>query len=190
MMRNSMCIDTVSPKQERLLKYKRLAMAFSYPDDNFFAFFPRFLSEKEKLVLEHDRLFRSQEIWLYCSEYGAENEFQRAKNLADINGFYRAFGLQTSFDRPDALSSELEFMYYLIFKQLYACKINRTSESEEKKSICFDAQKKFFNEHIYPAAKQIAENIITQTENDFYREVARELIEFLKIEKIFLDKDK
>ena len=59
---------------ERLLKYKELSAAFSYP-------------EKEELRLEYDRLFRLSEIWLYGAEYTAENEFQRANELSDISGF-------------------------------------------------------------------------------------------------------
>ena len=79
-----------------MLKYKMLAEAFSYP-------------KEEGLQLEYDRLFRQGEVWLYGLEYAIENEFQRAQGLADINGFYRAFGLETDKERPDSLVCELEF---------------------------------------------------------------------------------
>jgi len=161
--------------QERLLKYKELAASFSYP-------------EKEELRLEYDRLFRLSEIWLYGAEYTAQNEFQRAKELSDISGFYRAFGLQVDKERPDALSCQLEFMHYLIYKELYALKKN-LSNAQEKAGICRDAQKKFFQEHLYPAAKKIAEKVIRAGRNGFYSKIAKSLTAFLELEEEFLRAD-
>ena len=156
----------VPKSKERFLKYKRFADAFSYP-------------RGWTLRLEYDRLFRKTQLWLYGSEYKIENEFQRVRDLADISAFYRAFGLETDKDRPDALSCELEFMHYLIFKETNA-------PSEEKSSICWDAQRKFFREHLYPAATKIAREVTLKTENKFYREISKELEKFLEEEKKFL----
>lgn len=164
------------PKKERLLKYKTFAVGFSYPDNDFFNFFSHLLSVKENLSYEYDRLFRNNELWLYTLEYVVENEFQRVQGLADINGFYRAFGLETDKDRPDALPCELEFMHYLIFKEINAV-------DEEKTFICRSAQKKFFNLYLYPTAKKIAELVISQTRNNFYIEIAEDLLIFLESEK-------
>jgi len=157
--------------QERLLKYKELVAAFSYP-------------EKQELRLEYDRLFRLSEIWLYGAEYTVENEFQRVKELSDISGFYRAFGLQVDKERPDALSCELAFMHYLIYKELYCLKKN-LSKAEEKAKICQDAQKKFFKTHLYPAAKKIVEKVILASEDGFYSELAQSLSAFLESEEKF-----
>ena len=172
--------------KKRMLKYKMFAVAFSYPDDRFFALFPRLFSQKEELVLEYDRLFRAHEIWLYGEEYIAKNEFQRAHNLADIMGFYHAFGLEPDKDRPDCLASELEFMHYLIFKRLQATKDRDTPDAAEKAAICLDAQKKFFIEHLYPAAKKFAKAIISRAENNFYSEIARKMLKFLESEEKLL----
>lgn len=162
--------------QQRLLKYKKLAVAFSYPDESLRTFFPDLSTQKETLALEYDHLFRNSGIWLYAAEYTAENEFQRAKTLADINGFYRAFGLTPDKDRPDALPCELEFMHYLIFKEINA-------PSKEKALICSSAQKKFLAQHLYPAAKAIVDKIIEQTKNDFYKDAAQEMLRFLEAER-------
>ena len=161
--------------QERLLKYKELAASFSYP-------------EKEELRLEYDRLFRLSEIWLYGAEYTSENEFQRVKELSDISGFYRAFGLQVDKERPDALSCELAFMHHLIYKELYALKKN-LSKAEEKAGICHDAQKKFFKAHLYPAAKKIVEKVILAGKSDFYNQIAQSLSAFLESEEKFFRLD-
>lgn len=165
MTKNTTCIDSALLR-ERSLKYKRFAEAFSYP-------------KNKDLCLEYDRLFRQGEIWLYGSEHKAENEFQRANDLADINGFYKAFGLETDKERPDALPCELEFMHYLIFKEMNA-------PGAEKADICLSAQKKFFEEHLYPAAKNIAKKIPRLAKDGFYQEAGQELLRFLESEKEIL----
>ncbi len=164
MMKNRTSRGSASPDSRRMTKYKTLALAFSYPTD-------------KALKSEYDRLFRSSEIWLYGAEYAAENEFQRAQALADINGFYKAFGVKPDGDRPDSLSCELEFMHYLIFKQLHA-------PDKARAAVCLDAGGKFFAEHLYPAGKRVAEKIISQgAQSGFYREAAEELLEFLESER-------
>ena len=169
-MRNSVCTGLASRK-ERLLKYKKFSKAFSYPT-------------KPDLSFEYDRLFRTNEVWLYGSEYKAENEFQRANDLADINGFYRAFGLETNQERPDALPCFLEFMHYLIFKELYAKKSNHP-DARQRITICQDAQKKFFQAHLYPDAKKIAQKILSLKRGNFYTDMARELLDFLESETAY-----
>lgn len=166
----------------RMAKYKGLAVAFSYPDENFFKFFPQLLPEKEKLISLYDRLFRANEIWLYTTEYLAKNEFQRSRYLADIMGFYIAFKVEPKEDRPDSLCAEFEFMHYLIFKRFYALK-NNIKDAKGKVKICFDAEKKFFNEYINLAARKIADRVFRQTKNNFYADIAKELLEFLSLEE-------
>lgn len=174
---------SVAPRvnQARLSQYEKFAAAFSYPEKDFFAYFPGQEKAKDGLLCEYDRLFRSNAVWLYGSEYKIENEFQRVRDLAEISGFYRAFGLETRNDRPDALPCELEFMRYLIFKEMHA-------PSREKVFICRDAQKKFFKEHLHTAVKNIAGKILSLTGNDFYRRTTSDLMEFLKREEGFLEK--
>ncbi|MEW6026906.1 MAG: molecular chaperone TorD family protein [Planctomycetota bacterium] len=180
-MNKGMCTESVSlDDKRRLLEYKTLSMAFSYPDDSFFSFFPELAGERANLIAEYDRLFRANETWLYGTEHLAKNEFQRTNYLSDIMGFYRAFGVAPHNDRPDAISNELEFMHYLIFKQL-------RGQEDEKISICLDAQRKFFSEHLYPAAKKIAKAIISRSRNDFYLRTAQQMLEFLKSEEAFLE---
>lgn len=172
--------SSVKANKDRMLKYKALAAAFLYPERKELVSEPRpfFKDEGEckKRRGEYDHLFRHSEIWLYGAEYIAENEFQRARILSDIAGFYKAFGLETDKDRPDMLVSELEFMYYLLYKEINA-------PDNQKAAICQDAQRKFFNEHLYPAAKKISKKIISQAKSGFYPEVCQNLLKFLESEK-------
>lgn len=187
-MKKETCIESVSRDpsvlKERMLRYKTFAVAFSYPDEGFFKFFPDLISEKDNLTSEYDKLFRTKEIWLYTTEYLAKNEFQRSNYLADIMGFYRAFGVEPDKDRPDSLSGEFEFMHYLIFKLIHA---GKGKDAKDKAYVCIDAQKKFFSEYLYPAAKKISEAICKQSEKSFYKDMASEMLEFLESEKGFLE---
>ena len=58
---------------------------------------------------------------LYELEYGEEHSYREPQELADITGFYRAFGLQSAenvHERPDHVSLEAEFVYFLLHPAL------------------------------------------------------------------------
>lgn len=77
----------------------------------------------DDLQLEHNRLFLGQVL---CSPHETEYErdtFSKASQLADIAGFYNAWGLQTSETRrtmPDFIGTELEFLAMLTRREAYA----------------------------------------------------------------------
>lgn len=166
----------------RSVSYKTLAAAFAYPDDAFCAAFPDLAPERAALGAAYDRLFRASEIWLYGAEHRAENEFQRVQALADINGFYRAFGVQPHGDRPDALSNELEFMHLLIVKTDRA----RRRGAEEQVRLCEHAQGAFFRDHLYPAGQAIAAKLEAADCPPFYREAHEALHALLEAETTLL----
>jgi DMSO reductase family type II enzyme chaperone len=59
----------------------------------------------------------------YETEYGNEALFQQPQELADLLGFYRAFGLSVRpqhHERADHISLECEFMSFLALKEAYA----------------------------------------------------------------------
>jgi hypothetical protein len=64
--------------------------------------------------------------------------------MADVAGFYRAFGLDFSGDRPDHISRELEFMRLLAVKEAKAL----MDRDKEKGEICVSAQKSFLSSHV------------------------------------------
>ncbi len=175
-------IDTKNDDQ-RMCYYKTLAAAFGYPDDSFFVNFPDQIDNKRDLMAEYDRLFRTGIVWLYGAEYLVKNEFQRANLLSDIMGFYAAFGLEPDKERPDSITCEMEFMYGLILKRDRATQLGDGDQAKEKADVCLDAEKKFFVKHVEPAAVLIAEKIISLSENEFYVNIAKDMLEFLALER-------
>jgi len=89
----------------------------------------------------------SKECPPYEAEYAQPHIFQKTQCLADVAGFYRAFGLQlaTDFhDRPDHVSAELEFMEFLCFKEIHGTE----RHPEARLAVGREAQVKFLGEHL------------------------------------------
>jgi len=85
------------------------------------------------------------------TEYSPETfSISRSHSLADIAGFYAAFGLGPSRafpERPDHIGVELEFMAWLTSKEL-AARLTGRHEDIDKADICRDAQKRFLQDHL------------------------------------------
>ncbi|CAN5337580.1 hypothetical protein BH09PLA1_BH09PLA1_00100 [soil metagenome] len=130
----------------------------------------------------------------YETEYCPQTfSVYRSQTLADIAGFYRAFGLEPSRDMPerdDHIALELEFMAYLLAKE-------RRAADTEQATICRDAQKRFAREHLawwVPAfaralEQQSARMDGPQRESIFYALVASALAAFIPIERAILEID-
>jgi len=101
----------------------------------------------DDLAAEHVRLFAGS---VPCSPH--ESEYERdtggkAQRLADVSGFYRAFGVTVSAEHrtlPDFIGTELEFMGLLCRKQALA----RAEGWTEREQVCGDAQRSFLADHL------------------------------------------
>ncbi len=74
--------------------------------------------------------------------------FYRSRELSDIAGFYRAFGLRKSEGnryRADHLCLQAEYMSFLIQKRLHG---HREGHGQDKLDICRDAETSFYEEHL------------------------------------------
>lgn len=83
----------------------------------------------------------------YETCYGSSHIFMQTHELADIAGFYRAWGLEISEEakeRPDHVSVELEFMSYLAFKEAHALGRGEL----EKAALVRKVQTQFLAEHL------------------------------------------
>lgn len=80
--------------------------------------------------------------FLYECNY--QERFSAFEEMADIAGFYRAFGMDIKNDRPDVLTAELEFMRILAMKEARAL----MDGEEEHLEVCISAQKEFLLNHL------------------------------------------
>jgi DMSO reductase family type II enzyme chaperone len=124
----------------------------------------------------------SKECPPYEAEYEQAHIFQKTQNLADIAGFYKAFGLEVgpSFkDRLDHVTVELEFMQFLCLKEAYALDKGHT---EEQLAICREAQGKFLGEHLGLWAFGFAQRLEKKATGRLYELMAQLLTAFLTFE--------
>lgn len=104
----------------------------------------------------------------YEAEYGQSHIFQKTQTLADIAGFYRAFGLQISpnlCERLDHVSVELEFMHFLCLKEGYAVE---KRHREGRIAQCREAQAKFLREHLGRWALGFARRVTNEATGSLY----------------------
>lgn len=103
----------------------------------------------------------------------------KTQMLADLNGFYGAFGVEVqSKERADHISTQTEFLSYLIMKELYAIRKNL----EEEKEVCQQAFIDFRQEHFSDWTEMFSENLSTKVEGEFYPIAGRFLRSFLEQE--------
>ena len=182
--------------------YQLLARGFMYPNKEWLESFLKFLdirkengssaSEFENSLVnalnysldeyalegmenEYNRLFTAGVdilVPIYETEYAMDTIFAKTKELADLNGFYGAFGLQLGKDsnreRPDHVSIEMEFMASLLIKEAYA----RNEGWDDKVNVCLDARKKFLKDHIGRWGPTFCTVIKHKTDIEFYKVLA------------------
>lgn len=89
------------------------------------------------------------------SAYSAKHVYQEVQQLADIAGFYRAFGFEIKGERPDELAAELEFCALLALKEGLALEGRRKS----KANLCRDAARLFVRDHLGRWAENIGRRV-------------------------------
>lgn len=147
----------------------------------------------QSLVDEHRRVFglligkaAPPNETEYCRSTDA---FYRAQELADVNGFYRAFGLERDAqerERADHISNQLAFMAHLIRKEIFAAK-SSDPVLREKSALCEEAQHKFFSAHLAWWVPAFAELLQRQAGSGLYFALAETLAAFIPAERSRLD---
>lgn len=156
------------------------------------------LGDAAKAMREHDRIFglvMSKDCPPYESEYCPQTfSVSRAHHLADIAGFYNAFGVEPSDDqpeRPDHLSLELEFMAWLIAKEQHALTTvgpdRAGPDRAEHVQVCREAQRRFFGEHLAWWVPAFTHALANKAGPDSFHAVfADSLAAFVAIERAFM----
>lgn len=156
------------PEVARSKCYALLASGFSAPDEERFGQLadgelPRLLDEqlaelpyefdfalaplppewsREDYEAEFLRLFEVGPGGPPCPLYGGVWSADRMKSMEEVMRFYKYFGLKLSDERrvpPDHLSTELEFLHYLTFRQA-AAKLDAMAQSYRRAQLDFIAR--------------------------------------------------
>ncbi len=132
------------------------------------------------------RLFGHTTRGLICAcetEYGADNAFHQPQQLADISGYYLAFGLRPAVAceaRADHVACECEFMDFLNRKEallLAAC-----SDDDETLAATRDAARTFVRDHLGRFGRAFAARVMVEDPEDFFGVLGRTLLEILDVE--------
>ncbi|MFQ6616542.1 MAG: hemerythrin domain-containing protein [Fidelibacterota bacterium] len=107
-----------------------------------------------------------------------EDVFYRTQRLADLEGFYRAFGLTMNRrERADHISVQAEFLANLAAKEEYA---RENDLGEEKIEVCRKARRDFLNDHFGAWVPVFIQNVATLSQGQFYPLVSRFTSRFLR----------
>ena len=177
---------------DEITLYKLFSIGFLYPQEGHMAalretsLFAESLNDVtlEALQREHSLIFSlsvAGGVPPYETEYGIKDVFMKTQNMADVSGFYRAFGMEVSkqsHERIDFIGAELELMHWLALKESHALETNRKKEAR----ICHDAAAKFLKDHLGRWAPFLGEQIAKTSRLPFYCQLGQELATFIRAE--------
>ncbi|MEW6714909.1 MAG: molecular chaperone TorD family protein [Nitrospirota bacterium] len=190
--------------------YKMLSLGFSYPEEKNWIMLEKMLYEGESLldgeILAMLKDFKNyftdnrhrindvkseyldifdmgRKISPYETEYLTEKISRKPFELADISGFYSAFGFginedMTNKESADHISVELEFMAIIALKEEYA----RGAKQKENENIVHDAGRKFLNDHLAKWGFYYCSQIQELEFGSFYKKLGSILESLLSIE--------
>ena len=137
----------------------------------------------EDLRQTYERLFGHTlrgRVCPYECEYGRNPLLQQAHQLADLAGFYAAFGLRPAGDhgeRVDHVACEIEFLEFLSVKEVVALQL----EERDGWQITSDAGRQFLREHLARFGRAFARNLQAEAPPGFYLMLAELCEVFLSV---------
>lgn len=116
----------------------------------------------------------------YETHYEHMGIFRKTQELADLAGFYRAFGLETAAGdrRADHLPVELEFISLLCLKEALAVERGET----EKADICRRARGRFLGEHLCRWLPAFAQAVRQKAPDGYFEGLSAAMSAFARID--------
>lgn len=113
----------------------------------------------DDLESAYTRVFQhvhSVDATLYETDMTVQGDvFRQTQELADLGGFYRAFGMECGEERQDALSVELEFLHLITYKIGWAIVQGEVAGQE----ICEGARRAFLSDHVLRWVPDVAKRV-------------------------------
>lgn len=144
------------------------------------------------LKIDHSRLFIGPYQLLappYGSTYLENDRTVMGNSTVNVMDMYNETGLDISdgfLEVPDHIIAELEFMYYLIFKELQAI-----SDSNFESTMNYmEKQRDFLETHLGVWISGFSEKIEQNAETKFYKNLAKAIRDFVRNDLKYLEKTK
>jgi len=164
-----------APTEARLRQLEQLAAGLDHED----VIAALRATELVALAGEHERLFGPVGV---CPPYEGLYEpdpFRETRQLADVAGFYSAFGAEASgpaHERPDHVGCELEFLAFLVLRRANG------EPSPEAADTAAAAENAFLRDHLGRWLGRFCEDVLAATEDRLYRSLAASGTSFIKQE--------
>ncbi len=115
---------------------------------------------------------------MYETDFTARDVWRQANELADLAGFYRAFGVEQRAERPDHVSAELEFLHVVSYKAAWAMAM----DEEDHVEVCTAAERAFLRDHALRWLPGFAARVEALAVGETYLSVAQLATAFLRSE--------
>ena len=154
------------------------------------------VEEVEALANRFARLFGHTARGLVCpceTEYGPANAFYQPQQLADLSGYYLAFGLRpiaAAEVRVDHIACECEFMDFLSRKEAWLLASlaepgrNPTArgQDEETLEVTRQAARTFLRDHLGRFGRAFASRLVSEDGDGYFGVLGRLLRAFVEVE--------
>lgn len=145
------------------------------------------------LAAAHARLFGHSQglVCPFETEYGSGGSFRQPQELADIAGFYLAFGLRPAAgadERADHVACECAFMDFLARKEAYVLASGAepdgigAAEAEEMHDVVRAAAAAFLRDHLGRFGMAFATRLAREAEGDLFGALGGVLARLLALE--------
>ena len=147
------------------------------------------VADDDTLAATYWRLFGHTTRGLICAcetEYGPDNGFHQPQQLADISGYYLAFGLRpadASDARADHIASECEFMDFLNRKEARLLGTRaRGRQGDETLEATRQAARTFLGDHLGRFGCAFAARVASEDADGYFGALGRLLLTFVAAE--------
>jgi putative dimethyl sulfoxide reductase chaperone len=140
------------------------------------------IADAQTLSADYWRLFGHTTRGLICAcetEYGPDNGFHQPQQLADIAGYYLAFGLRpltTGEVRPDHIACECEFMDFLSRKQ---ARLLDGGDADGALDVTRMAERAFLRDHLGRFGRAFGARLASEDRGGFFGAMGHVLLAFV-----------